>query len=51
MFYKMLFIVFMWILNTILNFAMKKAQPETDWYFYYSMTTGLVFTAILILLI
>lgn len=51
MFYKMLFIVFLWILNTILNFAMKKAQPETDWYFYYSMTIGLVFTAILILLI
>ena len=51
MFYKMLFIVFLWIINNILNFAMKKAQPETDWYFYYSMVVGVAFTIILISLI
>ena len=51
MFHKMLFIVFMWILNNVLNFAMKKAQPESDWYFYYSMGAGVVFTIILISLI
>ena len=47
----MRFIVFMWILINVLNFAMKKDQPDEDWYFYYSMMVGTLFTVILMFLI
>lgn len=43
----MRFIVFLWMLINVGNFVMKKVQPETDWYFYYSMGAGVVFTVIL----
>lgn len=48
---KVSVIIFMWILICILNFLMKKNQPESDWYFYYSMIDGIIFTIILMYLI
>ena len=41
------FIIFLWMFINVGNFVMKKVQPETDWYFYYSMVVGVVFTVIL----
>ena len=49
--HKMLFIIFMWMIINVLNFAMKKDQPDEDWYFYYSMVVGTLFTVILMFLI